>query len=130
MRQDFAGGWPGDPISGFTGQGLAPEQKEAQAYLRQLGALRAAHPLIGRGSFMQFTPDMGSFAYAWYSDSEVILMLANGDEVLRTWPVERFAELGLKPGTSVIDLLVGGGFTAESSLDFEAKGIRVLKFNR
>ena len=130
MRQDFAGGWPGDPISGFTGQGLAPEQKEAQTYLRQLGALRAAHPLIGRGSFMQFTPDMGSFAYAWYSDSEVILVLANGDEVLRTWPVERFAELGLKPGTSVIDLLVGGGFTAEASLDFDAKGIRILKFNR
>ena len=38
----------------------------------------------------------------------------------QSWPLE--------PGS--IDLLVGGGFTAESSLDFEAKGIRVLKFNR
>ena len=130
MRQDFAGGWPGDKSSGFTGQGLAPEQKEAQAYLRQLGALRAEQKLIGQGRFMQFTPDMGSFAYAWYSDSEVILVLANGDEVLRTWPVERFAELGLKPGTPVSDLLIGGGFNAEASLDFGAKGIRVLKFSR
>ena len=66
MRQDFAGGWPGDKTSGFTGQGLTADQREAQAYVRQLGALRAAHPLIGTGNFMQFTPDMGSFAYAWY----------------------------------------------------------------
>ena len=99
-------------------------------FLLALAISLASVSAWAQGRFMQFTPDMGSFAYAWYSDSEVILVLANGDEVLRTWPVERFAELGLKPGTPVSDLLIGGGFNAEASLDFGAKGIRVLKFSR
>lgn len=130
MRKDFAGGWPGDKTSGFTGQGLTADQRAAQAYVRQLGALRASEPLIGTGSFMQFTPDMGSFAYAWYSDREVLLVLANGDDQAHQWPVERFAELGLAPQTLVRDLLHGGTSPTGSSLNFPAKGIRILKFPR
>lgn len=130
MRQDFAGGWPGDKTSGFTGQGLTAEQREAQAYVRQLGALRAANPLIGTGSFMQFTPDMGSFAYAWYSDTEVILILANGDEREHRWPTERVAELGITPTTSFTDLIQGGTVIAGAELMFPAKGIRILRASR
>lgn len=130
MRQDFAGGWPGDKTSGFTGQGLTADQREAQAYVRQLGALRAAHPLIGTGNFMQFTPDMGSFAYAWYSDTEVILVLANGDDRAHRWPTERVAELGITPSTSFTDLIQGGTVTAGAELTFPAKGIRMLRASR
>jgi glycosidase len=130
MRQDFAGGWPGDTTSGFTGQGLTAEQREAQAYVRQLGALRAAHPLIGTGNFMQFTPDMGSFAYAWYSDSEVILVLANGDDRAHRWPTERIAELGIAPTTRCTDLLQGETAPLGAELTFPAKGIRILRATR
>ena len=130
MRQDFAGGWPGDTTSGFTGQGLTAEQREAQAYVRQLGALRAAHPLIGTGNFMQFTPDMGSFAYAWYSDSEVILVLANGDDRAHRWPTERIAELGITPTTRCTDLLQGETAPLGAELTFPAKGIRILRATR
>ena len=130
MRQDFAGGWPGDKTSGFTGQGLTADQREAQAYVRQLGALRAAHPLIGTGNFMQFTPDMGSFAYAWYSDTEVILVLANGDDRAHRWPTERVAELGITPSTTFTDLIQGGTVTAGAELTFPAKGIRMLRASR
>lgn len=130
MRQDFAGGWPGDKTSGFTGQGLTADQREAQAYVRQLGALRVAHPLIGTGNFMQFTPDMGSFAYAWYSDNEVILVLANGDDRPHRWPTERVAELGITPSTTFTDLIQGGTVTAGGELTFPAKGIRMLRATR
>ncbi len=130
MRQDFAGGWPGDRNSGFSGQGLTAEQREAQAYMRQLGALRAAEPLIGSGSFKQFTPDMGSFAYAWYSDAEVILVLANGDARDHQWPTERVAELGIRDGSQGVDLLSAATFTLGAQLAFPAKGIRILKFSR
>ena len=130
MRKDFAGGWPGDKASGFTGQGLTSDQRSAQAYVRQLGALRASEPLIGAGSFKQFTSDMGSFAYAWYSDREVVLVLANGDDRAHQWPVERFAELDLGPQTQVLDLLHGGTSPAGMNLSFPAKGIRILKFSR
>ena len=130
MRQDFAGGWPGDKTSGFTGQGLLADQREAQAYVRQLGALRASNPLIGTGNFMQFTPDMGSFAYAWYSDSEVILVLANGDDRAHRWPTERVAELGITPSTTFTDLIQGGTVTAGGELAFPAKGIRILRASR
>ncbi|MGA1363537.1 MAG: alpha-amylase family glycosyl hydrolase [Schleiferiaceae bacterium] len=130
MRQDFAGGWPGDKVSGFTGQGLTADQREAQAYVRQLGALRASQPLIGTGNFMQFTPDMGSFAYAWYSDSEVILVLANGDDRAHRWPTERVAELGITPETPFTDLLQGGTSPAGTELTFPAKGIRILRAAR
>ncbi|MFM6998898.1 MAG: alpha-amylase family glycosyl hydrolase [Bacteroidota bacterium] len=130
MRQDFAGGWPGDRSSGFTGQGLTAEQREAQRFVRQLGALRAAQPLIGGGSFKQFTPDMGSFAYAWYSDAEVILVLANGDARDHQWPTERVAELGIREGSQGVDLLSGAPATLGAQLEFPAKGIRIVKFSR
>jgi glycosidase len=130
MRQDFAGGWPGDKTSGFTGQGLTADQREAQAYVRLLGALRASNPLIGTGNFMQFTPDMGSFAYAWYSNTEVILVLANGDDRTHRWPTERVAELGITPSTTFTDLIQGGTVTAGAELTFPAKGIRMLRASR
>jgi len=130
MRQDFAGGWSGDQSSGFTGQGLTADQRAAQAYLRQLGALRASEPLIGGGSFMQFTPDMGSFAYAWYSDREVVLVLVNGDDRAHRWPVARFGELGISAQTRWTDALDGTESTAGSDVEFRPKSIRILKANR
>ena len=79
---------------------------------------------------MQFTPDMGSFAYAWYSDTEVILVLANGDDRAHRWPTERVAELGITPSTTFTDLIQGGTVTAGAELTFPAKGIRILRASR
>jgi hypothetical protein len=79
---------------------------------------------------MQFTPDMGSFAYAWYSDSEVILVLANGDDRTHRWPIERIAELGITPTTLCTDLLQGETAPLGAELTFPAKGIRILRATR
>ncbi|MGA1398593.1 MAG: cyclomaltodextrinase C-terminal domain-containing protein, partial [Schleiferiaceae bacterium] len=73
---------------------------------------------------------MGSFAYAWYSDSEVILVLANGDDRAHRWPTERVAELGITPETPFTDLLQGGTSPAGTELTFPAKGIRILRAAR
>jgi hypothetical protein len=73
---------------------------------------------------------MGSFAYAWYSNTEVILVLANGDDRTHRWPTERVAELGITPSTTFTDLIQGGTVTAGAELTFPAKGIRMLRASR
>ena len=40
IRSDFPGGWKGDAVNAFTGEGLTAQQKEAQEYIRVLAHLR------------------------------------------------------------------------------------------
>ena len=37
IRSDFPGGWEGDAVNAFTGEGLTAQQKEAQEYIRSVG---------------------------------------------------------------------------------------------
>lgn len=80
-RLDFPGGWPGDAVNAFTGAGLAPQQQQAQAFMRQLINWRKHEPAVQHGTLMHFTPSHGT--YTWFRtlpDHAVMVVLNKNNE--------------------------------------------------
>ena len=63
IRSDFPGGWKGDIVDGFTGDGLSSQQKSAQQRVRQLMSLRKQYPQLFSGEFYHYTPQDGVYVY-------------------------------------------------------------------
>ncbi|MFP4096711.1 MAG: alpha-amylase family glycosyl hydrolase [Cyclobacteriaceae bacterium] len=50
IRTDFPGGWEGDAVNAFSGEGLTAPQQEAQIVVSKLFNWRKEQPVIHRGS--------------------------------------------------------------------------------
>ncbi|MBI1185622.1 alpha-amylase [bacterium] len=87
IRSDFAGGWPGDAVNGFTGDGLSEQQKAAQVYLKHLLNWRKTSAAVQHGKLMHFEVHDGLYVYFRYTDSEkvMVVMNKNEEETLADW---------------------------------------------
>jgi hypothetical protein len=79
---------------------------------------------------MQWAPDGGAYALAWYDDKEVLIVIINVDETDRQWDMSRFSELGIDQGQSARSLLDEKVMTIESSQHLPAQSIRWLKITK
>jgi glycosidase len=91
-RRDFPGGWAGDTVNAFTGDGLGPKQREAQAYLRTLMQWRKARPVIHHGQLMHFWPQGGTYAWVRYDATHAVLVVINKNREAKTLPTARLRE--------------------------------------
>ena len=56
VRTDFPGGWQGDTVNAFSGEGLTAEQKDMQTYLKKLVNFRKNSKAIHEGQTVHFEP--------------------------------------------------------------------------
>lgn len=106
IRSDFPGGWAGDEVNAFTGEGLTAQQDEAQTLVKDLMNWRKDKPVIHYGKTKQFAPmfDEKVYAMARYDDDALVLLLMNnGDEDVEV-DLPRYQELtqGLSSMTNVV----------------------------
>lgn len=91
IRSDFPGGWPGDPVDGFTGAGLDATERDAQAYLKSLLNWRRGAPAIHAGELIHYAPADGVYVYfRRHPDQTVMVALNKSDQPVRL-PTARFA---------------------------------------
>lgn len=131
VREDFAGGWPGDPRSAFTAAGRTPEENDLYDYTKKLLAYRKTHPEVQTGKLMQFVPQDGQYVYVRYDDAgHATLVVMNGTGKEATVKLARFAERtqGYKAGQDV----VSGEAVADlnGTLTLPAWGIRVVELKK
>ncbi|UXH76347.1 glycoside hydrolase family 13 protein [Roseateles amylovorans] len=69
VRADFPGGWSGDRVNAFTGEGLRDDQRRAQAFLKRLLNWRKHEPLAHDAALMQYAPLDGCFVLFRYAGS-------------------------------------------------------------
>lgn len=94
IRADMPGGWADDAVSAFSGSGLSAEQREVQAYLRQLLRWRKDQAVIARGRTLHFAPQDGVYVYGRLDDDGgrvAVILNKNTSEV--TLPLDRYREL-------------------------------------
>jgi glycosidase len=104
-RKDFPGGWPGDKINGFSGQGLSSEQLDMQAYLSKLLNWRKSKSVIHTGKLKHFIPQEGMYVYFRYNEKETVMVALNNNETeSKTINSSRYSEfLGkYKTGKEII----------------------------
>ncbi len=105
IRADFPGGWPGDQVNAFTGEGLTASAKNMQAYVKQLLNWRKANPVIGKGETLHFAPFNGVYVYFRYDKKKLVMVAMNKNESATTIATERFQEIlkGKLTATNIID---------------------------
>jgi glycosidase len=105
FRSDFPGGWAGDSVNAFTGEGLSPSQKEHQQWLRTLLNWRKKQSVIHQGQLMHFVPENGTYVMVRYlpfkpsrsphkkSANEAVMVLYNKNHVATALQIDRFKEV-------------------------------------
>jgi glycosidase len=77
VRSDFPGGWPGDNINAFTGDGLTKQQLQAQQLIKLLLNYRKTNPTLHQGIMTHFFPKDGVYSY--------VRKAKEGDQTQQVW---------------------------------------------
>ena len=97
IRSDFPGGWPGDTVNGFTGEGLSEQQQWAQSRVKQLLSLRKLYPLVFEGGFKHYAPKHGVYSYFRYAldntSSPMIMVILNKNETDKEVDISAYHEM-------------------------------------
>ena len=104
IRTDFPGGWEGDTVNAFTGEGLTVEQKDMQRFLKKILNYRKNSEAMQNGETKHFAPENKTYVLARYNDSETVIHIINKNDDSFELDLARFEELGLngKPLKNVI----------------------------
>jgi neopullulanase len=125
VRGDFPGGWPDDARSGFTGKGLTPAQREAQAFFRRLASFRKGSPALADGELIHFAPADGVYVYVRrHARQHVLVALSTAQEAVDL-DLARFAE-ALPAQRRGTDVFSGDAVPLDARLAVPARGLRVI----
>ncbi len=126
IRSDFPGGWPGDAVNAFTGQGLSADALDAQGFLKKLLQWRKGARAVHFGRLMHFEPQNGVYVYFRYLHGQAIMVVLNKNTAPVELPLDRFAErlAGYQKGK---DVLTGRYWPLADRMRLENRGVLVLE---
>jgi glycosidase len=126
LRSDFPGGWDGDEVNAFTGDGLTEQQREAQQLVKTLLTWRKSNATVHYGKFMHFAPIGNVYVYFRYDDDNTIMVVLNRDNESVTVETDRFAER-IGETTYGTDVVSGKRFNIGNSLVLEPRSALLLE---
>ena len=124
IRTDFPGGWEGDQVNAFTGEGLSTDQKEMQDYLRKLLNYRKSSKAIQHGKTKHFAPEQGVYVIFRYEGDETVAVFLNKNDEPMELDLERYNEMGLE-GKEVENVWTGEKLIWKDRLQLN-RGVLVL----
>jgi neopullulanase len=130
VRSDFPGGWAGDSINAFTGEGLSPEQKDAQQLIKTLLNYRKTSDIISAGTMTHFFPENEIYSYVRTAkdgdqNKQLWVFLSKNPEALQL-DVIRYNELS--PENCLFnDVLNGQQYEDLTAVTIPAKGWMMLE---
>jgi len=125
IRTDFPGGWEGDSINAFTGDGLTEDQKSMQSFLKKMLNYRKNSKAIHEGKTVHFAPFLGTyFLFRTYENETVVMILNKNNEPL-TIDLKRYAEIGLD-GKTLKNVITGEDVVWNDSITLNERGVTVL----
>jgi glycosidase len=129
IRSDFPGGWAGDPASGFTGEGLNPNQVRIQSFLKKMLNWRKQKSVIHEGKTLHFAPSNGVYTYCRYNATETILVILNKNTEAKTIDLSHYAEV-IKGKTSAVNVLSGETLKLGKTLQVKGRMATVLELKK
>jgi glycosidase len=92
IRSDFPGGWEGDAVNAFTGEGLTAQQKEAQDYIRTLAHLRRQSCALNMVEMLHYIPLGEVYVYFKSFGDEHKMIVLNRNDAEVELGLERFQQ--------------------------------------
>ncbi|GAB2852123.1 hypothetical protein GCM10027277_20580 [Pseudoduganella ginsengisoli] len=127
-RHDFPGGWAGDKVNAFTGQGLTKQQRDAQAFVKNLLNWRKGQSVIHNGKLMHFGPENDTYVYFRYDGAHKVMVAINLNEKAMPLKTARFREMlaGVDGGRDVIS---GQRYGLHDEVTLPARSALVLELD-
>ena len=126
IRSDFPGGWKEDSANAFTGTGLTANQKNMQAYVKQLLNWRKNTRVIANGKTLHFAPFDGAYVYFRYNKGKTIMVVMNKNEKEISIDTKRFAEI-LKDKNTATNIITGESISITKECKIAAKAATVFE---
>lgn len=104
IRKDFPGGWAGDKVNAFTGEGMGKKEKNMQNFFKKLLNWRKTAEVIHRGKMIHFAPEHSTYVYFRYNENDMVMVIINKNASPYDLDLERFKEVltGKKSGRDVL----------------------------
>ncbi|WP_298417378.1 glycoside hydrolase family 13 protein [uncultured Kordia sp.] len=128
IRTDFPGGWQGDLVNAFTGEGLSVEQKDMQNFLKKLLNYRKTSKAIHDGKTVHFAPFLGTYFLFRTLDDETVVHIINKNEKPIIIDLKRYAEMNLA-GKTLRNVITGEKFIWNDEIELKEKGSIILTTN-
>ncbi|MFC4269648.1 glycoside hydrolase family 13 protein [Polaribacter marinivivus] len=125
IRTDFPGGWKGDKVNAFTGQGLTAQQKEMQSFITKLLNYRKDSKAIHEGKTIHFAPFMGTYFLFRSLEDETIVHIINKNDEPITIDLKRYTEVGLD-GKKLKNIISGEEMIWNDAIELKEKGSIIL----
>ncbi|WP_452229677.1 glycoside hydrolase family 13 protein [Lacinutrix sp. MEBiC02404] len=125
IRTDFPGGWEGDAINAFTGEGLSDAQKDMQLFLKKVLNYRKSSDAIHNGETIHFAPFMGTYFLFRSIDGETVVHIINKNNEPISLDLKRFEEVGLH-GKTLKNIVTNETFVWEDEIILSQRGSLLL----
>lgn len=120
IRTDFPGGWKGDKVNAFTGEGLSSEQKDMQNYLTKILNYRKNSKAIHEGKTIHFAPNNGIYTLFRILNDEIVVLILNKNESAKV-DLSTYKELDLE-GKKMKNIITGEEIIWNKELNLNKKG--------
>lgn len=125
VREDFAGGWPGDKQDKFTADGRNKKEAEAFNFVKKLASYRKNNPVLQTGKLMQYVPENGIYVYFRYNDQKTVMVMMNTNEKAEKVGAKRFVE---RLGSATMGLnIITNEQTTIDAVEVPAKGTLIFE---
>jgi len=104
IRSDFPGGWEGDKVNAFTGDGLKVDSRVAQKYMKKILNWRKGSDVIHKGKLMHYNPKEGIYVYFRYTEEDKVMVILNKNKTSKGLDFSRFEEM-IKSDDRGVDII-------------------------
>lgn len=125
IRTDFPGGWEGDIVNAFSGEGLTDAQKDMQLFLKKVLNYRKSSDAIHNGQTIHFAPFMGTYFLFRVIEGETFVHIINKNEEPITIDLNRYEEVGLNRKT-LKNIITNETFVWEDEMILNERGSMLL----
>ncbi|MEQ9404829.1 MAG: glycoside hydrolase family 13 protein [Cyclobacteriaceae bacterium] len=128
IRSDFPGGWEGDEVNAFSGEGLTEQQKEAKDFFRKLLNWRKSETTVHDGKLMHYNPKDGIYVLFRYTDDDKVMVVLSKNSNEITLDLSRFSEMIMGDETG-FEVLTGNEINFKGSLTVPPMTPMVIDLN-
>jgi glycosidase len=129
VREDFPGGFPGDPVNKFESRGRTGLENRAHDYIARLAAFRKTSTALGSGALMQYIPSGGLYIYFRYDRRQTILCALNTDTTVATISFGDYAER-TKGFDLAVNVMTGEQLDIRGKMNLPARKMVILELKK
>ncbi len=120
IRSDYPGGWEGDKINAFSGEGLSDKQIDFRDFLTRLLNARKKEKILHYGKLTHFVPMDGVYVYFRHNTAgEKIMVIINKNRMPYNLDLERFIEFLNKGEIRGVDIISNEKVIASNQLKLD-----------